>query len=81
MGKLPLRLVAPITEWKDAFAPNIWHVRIEPDSLNGLDKVSAIDTLQLRGVDTRRFVSKIGEVSANLMEGIAAAIAAVVEYQ
>ena len=81
VGKLPLKLIAPITEWKDAFAPNIWHVRIEPDSVNGLDKVGAVDTLQVRGVDTRRFVSKLGAVSAPLMEEIAAAIAAVVEYQ
>ncbi len=80
VGKLPLKLIAPITEWKDAFAPNIWHVRVEPDSLNGLDKASAVDALQLRGVDTTRFVSRIGEVSATLMEEIAAAIAAVVEY-
>jgi len=80
VGKLPLKLIAPITEWKDAFAPNIWHVRIEPDPVNGLDKVGAVDTLQLRGVDTRRLVSKIGTVSAPLMEEIAAAIAAVIEY-
>ena len=81
VGKLPLKLIAPITEWSAAFAPNLWHVRIEPDSLNGLGKVSAVDALQLRGVDTRRFLNRIGEVSATLMEEIAAAIAAVVEYR
>jgi len=81
VGKLPIKLVAPITEWSDAFAPDLWHVRIEPDSLNGLTKASAADALQLRGVDTKRFLTKIGEVSATLMEEIAAAIAAVVEYR
>lgn len=28
IGVLPLRLVAPITEWKDYLARNIWHVKI-----------------------------------------------------
>jgi len=69
-----------MTEWKGTFARNLWHVRIDPDSVNGLEKVGAVDTLQLRGVDTRRFVTQIGDVSNALMEEIAAAIAAVVEY-
>jgi len=51
VGKLPLKLIAPITNWKPAFASSHWHVRLEPDSTNGLSKVSAVDTLQLRGVD------------------------------
>lgn len=81
VGKLPIKLVAPITEWNHAFTQNIWHVRIEPDQLNGLSKASAVDVLQLRGVDIQRFISKLGQVHATLMEEIAAAIAAVVEYQ
>jgi mRNA interferase MazF len=32
VGKLPVKLVAPITDWKDYFAQNLWHVRINPDS-------------------------------------------------
>ena len=81
VGRLPIKLVAPITEWKAAFAPNVWHVRILPDSSNGLTKVSAVDVLQLRGLDIQRFVRKLGRLAANQMEEIAAAIAAIVEYQ
>ncbi len=44
-GRLPIKLIAPITDWKDYFANNFWHVRIEPDANNSLTKVSAIDTL------------------------------------
>ncbi|MFN7416053.1 MAG: type II toxin-antitoxin system PemK/MazF family toxin [Dolichospermum sp.] len=80
VGKLPIKLVAPITDWKDDFAGNIWHVKIEANSQNGLSKDSAIDTLQLRGVDKQRLMYKIGECSSEIMEEIAAAIAAVVEY-
>ena len=42
---------------------------------------SAVDTLQLRGVDIQRFVEKLGNVSPAVMRSIAAAIAAVIEYE
>ena len=48
--------------------------------MNGLTKPSSVDTLQLRGVDTSRFLKQIGRISADKIEEIAAAIAAVVEY-
>lgn len=80
IGVLPIRLVAPLTEWKSYFIRNLWHVRILPDSLNGLSKPSAVDALQLRGVDTQRFVRKIGNVTEDVMSSIVGAIAAVIEY-
>ena len=80
IGVLPIRLVAPITEWKEAFERNVWHVRLEPDPTNGLTKLSAVETLQLRGIDTLRFVRKIGEVPLSIMNLIVMAIAAVIEY-
>lgn len=80
VGALPIRLVAPLTEWKDHFAQNVWHVKLEPDDRNGLTKASAVDTLQLRGVDTQRFVRKLGSVSPTVMRSIVTAIAAVIEY-
>jgi hypothetical protein len=30
VGRLPIKLVAPVTDWKERFAPNIWHVRLIP---------------------------------------------------
>jgi mRNA interferase MazF len=77
---LPIKLVAPITEWKDYLAQNVWHVKIVPDPTNGLTKTSAVDALQLRGVDAQRFVEKLGSVSPVVMKSIVAAIAAVIEY-
>ena len=81
VGRLPIKLIAPITEWKAAFTANLWHVRIDPDTSNGLSKVSTVDVLQLRGLDTQRFVRRLGRLTADQMEEIAAAIAAIVEYQ
>lgn len=80
IGVLPIRLVAPITEWKDYFLGNIWHVKLEPNSANGLTKPSAVDTLQLRGIDTLRFIRKLGEVSPQMMKAIIVAIVAVIQY-
>lgn len=80
VGTLPIRLVAPLTEWKYYFTPNVWHVKVMPDSGNGLTRPSAVDTLQLRGVDTQRFVKKIGVTSKVVMKSIASAIMAIIEY-
>lgn len=81
IGILPIKLVAPLTDWKDRYARSSWHVRIDPDGANGLTKSSAADTLQLRGVDTSRFLKRLGRIPANKIEEIAAAIAAVIEYE
>lgn len=48
VGKLPIKLIVPLTKWKGYFIDNIWHVQIIPDSINGLSKESAVDVLQLR---------------------------------
>ena len=52
IGKLPIKLVAPLTNWQPQFAANVWHVPINPDPTNGLSKPSAVDVLQIRGMDT-----------------------------
>ena len=80
IGILPIRLIAPITEWKDYFAGNVWHVKLEPNPTNGLTKPSVVDTLQLRGIDTSRFIRKLGEVSPQMIRTIVIAIASVIQY-
>ncbi|MEC4895269.1 MAG: type II toxin-antitoxin system PemK/MazF family toxin [Oscillatoria sp. PMC 1051.18] len=80
-GQLPIKLIAPITDWKDYFGRNFWHVRIEANANNGLKKVSAVDTLQLRGIDSQRFIRKLGKVSEEKMAEIILAIMILVEYQ
>lgn len=78
---LPLRLIAPITSWKETFRGRFSHVLLKPQKRSGLTKECAVDTLQLRGVDLQRFIRKKGILAADEMEEIACAIAAVVEYQ
>ena len=81
VGILPVKLVAPITDWKDRYTHYVWLVEIEPDAMNGLRKRSAIDTLQLRGVDVQRFVQRLGRLSSDSMDEVVSAIAIVIEYR
>ena len=81
IGKLPLKLVVPITDWKDSFGSDIWHIRLDPTNENGLTKPSAADAIQARSLDTRRFVRKIGTLLELDLQEIARAIAAIIEYQ
>lgn len=79
-GRLPIKLIAPITGWDIRYSANFWHVKLSPTANNGLKKVSAVDVIQTRGVDVSRFIKKRGRLDAALMEEIAAALAALVEY-
>ncbi len=79
IGVLPVKLIAPITTWNDSFAGKLWLVPIAPDETNGLAQKSVIDTLQIRGVSTTRFVEKVGQVPTSILEEIAAAVAVVIE--
>jgi mRNA interferase MazF len=79
VGKLRIKLIVPITDWKPAFAENIWHVHLQPSPANGLIKESAADALQTRSVAYERFCRKRGRLTQTEIEEIVQALAAVVE--
>lgn len=79
VGRLPIKLVAPLTDWKAYYAPNLWHIEIIPDVENGLAKPSAIDVLQVRGLDTQRFMRRPGKISAEKLEEVVLAVADLIE--
>lgn len=70
LGKLPLKIIVPVTDWKDRYEIAPWMVRIEPSSKNGLTKESSADCFQVRSVSQDRFVKLIGELSDDIMEEI-----------
>jgi mRNA interferase MazF len=78
---VPIKLVAPVTDWKEYFGKNVWHVGLDPDSTNGLVKTSAVDALQLRSLDHQRFIRRLGRLSGVKLEEVVIAVAAVIEYQ
>lgn len=75
VGRLPLRIIVPVTEWKPKYSTVPWLVNLKPTNKNGLNKESAADCFQVKSVSVTRFVSLLGEVSADDIEEISAAIA------
>ncbi len=79
IGVLPLRVIVPITGWKDQFQDAPWMVKLEPEPDNNLKKISAADCFQIRSVSTRRFVRRVGTVSDNKLKHIKEAVKAVID--
>ena len=80
IGLLPLRVIVPLTDWKERYQNAIWMVKIQADARNGLIKDSAADAFQVRSVPTARFVRKLGELTQEQTDRIAFAIGLVVEH-
>jgi len=78
IGILPLRVIVPLTDWKDHYEIAAWMVRIDPDATNGLSKASAADAFQIRSVSQARFANRIGKVSNTHLQEILKAIQAVI---
>jgi mRNA interferase MazF len=77
IGILPLKVIVPITQWKDHYAVAPWIVQLEPDMENGLSKPSAADAFQVRSVAQERFVRRLGGLPENAMQAISNALAVV----
>jgi mRNA interferase MazF len=75
IGRLPLRIVAPITEWDERYRTCPWFVRLKPTAGNGLTKESGVDGFQVKSVSVQRFNRRIGHVPKETCEEIAAAVA------
>lgn len=80
VGRLPLKVVVPITGWEVSFENDLWQVPLDPNANNKLNKLSSVDTLQIKSLDLSRFVYKIGYLSVEEMESVALAICGVIEY-
>lgn len=81
VGILPLKVIVPVTEWKEHYATAPWMVRVEPDAENGLDKTSAADAFQVRSVSQQRFVRRLGKLSDVTLKAVTDALAAVLDIR
>jgi len=70
LGRLPLKVIVPITEWKESYGVAPWMIKIEPDDQNNLNKVSAADCFQVRSISELRFVNQIGIVKPDILDQI-----------
>ncbi len=69
IGILPLRIIVPITEWKEQYREAPWMVLLNPDSENNLEKPSSADTFQVRSVSHRRFINRLGPAQPTPLRG------------
>jgi len=68
VGKLPLKVIAPLTDFKEHYRVIPWMVIVEPNSKNGLKKISAIDLFQVRSLSQKRLIKKIGFVDKEVID-------------
>jgi mRNA interferase MazF len=75
IGRLPLRIVVPLTDWQAAFAQLPWFVYVPASQTSGLTKDSGADTFQVKSVSERRFVRCVGNVTSAQLADVASAVA------
>jgi mRNA interferase MazF len=75
VGRLRLKIVVPITEWKSRYASYPWFVRVMPTAANGLTKESGADAFQVKSVSETRFVDRLGVLTSAETDAVANAIA------
>ena len=77
VGLLPLKVIVPLTDWKDRYAAAKWMVRIDSTPINGLSKSSAADAFQVRSVSQQRLVQQLGKITDTQLRQIGEALKAV----
>jgi mRNA interferase MazF len=81
LGILPLKVIIPVTEWKEKYLHVPWFVRIEPTEKAGLTKESAADCFQIRSVSNSRLIKKLGNLDRPQVEKIQVALSKVLSIQ
>ena len=79
MGILPLKVIVPVTDWKDKYEAAVWMIKIDPDKENNLQKTSSADCFQVRSLSEERLIKKIGRVNEATMKKISKALAKVLK--
>ena len=77
LGRLPLKIIVPVTDWKENYSIAPWMVKIEPDNNNNLSKISAADCFQVRSISELRFIKHIGNINDDISEQIKEGLAKV----
>jgi mRNA interferase MazF len=75
IGRLPLRIVVPITDWKAQYVNYPWFVELSNSPSNGLAKDSGADAFQTKSISESRFVRLLGQLTGDELADIASAVA------
>ncbi len=74
IGILPLKIIAPLTGFKDKFKIVPWMVIIKSDNFNNINKNSVVDCFQVRSVAEQRLIGKIGFITHEQLKRIQQAL-------
>jgi mRNA interferase MazF len=74
VGRLPLRMVVPLTDWRAHYLAFPWMVQIPAGASNGLSKNSAADAFQTKSLSVTRFGRRLGTLATAQLDAVAAAI-------
>ena len=67
VGKLALKIIAPLTDYKTHYDVVPWMVTVEVTKSNGLSKKSSIDLFQVRSLSQNRLAYKVGCVGDDVL--------------
>lgn len=81
LGKLPLKIIVPVTDWKERYEIAPWMVNLLPDKDNNLSKESAADCFQVRSLSESRFIKKIGKIGSKQFDEIKEALSKVLSIR
>ena len=81
LGKLPLKIIVPLTDWKERYSIAPWMIKVVPDKQNKLIKESSADCFQIRSVAEERCVRKLGQADIETMNRIRKALATVLNIE
>jgi mRNA interferase MazF len=73
-GRLPLRIVVPLTDWKPEYSVLPWFVPVFSSPLNSLAKDSGADAFQVKSVACGRFLMRLGRLTDAELDSIIAAV-------
>ena len=77
VGRLPLRVVVPLTDWKPQYGSYSWFTFVAR-AATGLNKDSGADGFQVKSISQDRFVQRLGAVSPAELDSIASTVSLVV---
>jgi len=81
LGRLPLKIIVPLTDWKEHYSVATWMIPITPSAQNGLTKKSSIDCFQVRSVSATRLLKQIGYITFADVLLVQEGIAKVIGYE
>ena len=81
LGKLPLKIIVPITDWKEQYSKAPWMIKLKPNNNTKLSKESSADCFQIRSIAEERCVKKIGVLDSLTMDNIRQALAMVLDLE